>query len=93
MPPKSQALKDMVDEPGRYPETCTIIMSRACLNIGDGDLLPWCWERRDLRVPVIKTPPEVGYTDPCPRRKGCVSNARPQFLSALKGWSFLDVIV
>jgi hypothetical protein len=20
------------------------------------DLLPWCWERRDLRVPVINTP-------------------------------------
>jgi hypothetical protein len=34
---KSQALKDMVDEKGRYPETCTIIMSCACPNIGDVD--------------------------------------------------------
>jgi hypothetical protein len=49
-------------------------------NLGEENLLPWCWERRDLRVPVIKTPPEVGYTNPCLRRKGCVSNARPQFL-------------
>ncbi|WP_287584608.1 hypothetical protein, partial [Candidatus Borrarchaeum sp.] len=49
-------------------------------NLGEENLLPWCWERRDLRVPVIKTPPEVGYTNPCLRRKGCVSNARPQFM-------------
>ncbi len=49
-------------------------------NLGEENLLPWCWERRDLRVPVIKTPPEVGYTNPCLRRKGCVTNARPQFL-------------
>ena len=49
-------------------------------NLGEENLLPGCWERRDLRVPVIKTPPEVGYTNPCPRRKGCVSNARPQFI-------------
>jgi hypothetical protein len=62
---KSQALKDMVDDPGRYPETCTIIMSYVCLNIGDGDLLPWCGERQDLRVPVSNTPPEVGYIHPC----------------------------
>jgi hypothetical protein len=27
----------MVDDPGRYPETCTIIMFRACPNIGDED--------------------------------------------------------
>ncbi|WP_287583848.1 hypothetical protein [Candidatus Borrarchaeum sp.] len=24
-------------------------------NLGEENLLPWCWERRDLRVPVIKT--------------------------------------
>jgi hypothetical protein len=35
---KFRALKDMVDDPGRYPETCNIIMSRACPNIGDEDL-------------------------------------------------------
>ena len=23
-------------------------------NLGEENLLPWCWERRDLRVPVIK---------------------------------------
>jgi hypothetical protein len=34
---KSHALKDMVDENGRYPETSTIIMSCACPNIGDED--------------------------------------------------------
>ncbi|MFX1520155.1 MAG: hypothetical protein ACFFCD_09580 [Promethearchaeota archaeon] len=49
-------------------------------NLGEENLLPGCWERRDLRVPVIKTPPEVGYTNHCLRRKGCVSNTRPQFL-------------
>jgi hypothetical protein len=26
-----------VDDPVRYPETCTIIMSGACPNIGDED--------------------------------------------------------
>ena len=35
---KFHALKDMVDETGRYPEACTIIMSCACPNIGDEDL-------------------------------------------------------
>jgi hypothetical protein len=35
---KFRALKDMVDDPGRYPKTCTIIMSCACPNIGDEDL-------------------------------------------------------
>jgi hypothetical protein len=34
---KFWALKDMMDEPSRYPETCTIIMSYACPNIGDED--------------------------------------------------------
>ena len=50
-------------------------------NLGEENLLPWCWERRDLRVPVIKTPPEVKYIIPCLRRKGCMSNARDQFLT------------
>jgi hypothetical protein len=35
---KFRALKDMMDDPGRDPETCTIIMSCACPNIGDEDL-------------------------------------------------------
>jgi hypothetical protein len=34
---KSRALKDMVDEPVRHPENCTIIMFCACPNIGDED--------------------------------------------------------
>ncbi|WP_287584190.1 hypothetical protein, partial [Candidatus Borrarchaeum sp.] len=67
--------------------------AKSLYNSLEVDLLPWCWERRDLRVPAIKTPPEVGYTNPCLRRKGCVNNIRPQFLSALKGWSLLEVIL
>jgi hypothetical protein len=44
-------------------------------NLGEENLHPGCGERRDLRVPVSNTPPEVGYINPCLRRKGCVSNA------------------
>ena len=48
-------------------------------NLGEENLLPWCWERRDLRVPVIKTPMGI-Y--PCLRRKGSMSktNRNTQFL-------------
>jgi len=48
-------------------------------NLGEENLLPWCWERRDLRVPVIKTPMGI-Y--PCLRRKGSMpkTNRNTQFL-------------
>ncbi len=39
-------------------------------NFGEENLLPWCWERRDLRVPVIKTPPEVGLHQSLSPQKG-----------------------
>ncbi len=55
-------------------------------NLGEENLLPWCWEDGTCESPSLNTP--MG-SYPCARRKGSVSNSSPQHVEG-SSWTCID---